>query len=360
MAFAPVVSPRLLTWKRFFLPITRSIHSNSNNKVVFPDKRTQLKTVQEDETSISWDAWEYGTFNGKNKIISPDIPSSNAAKTKRKKVDPMWQDVADEEIVRGINILEQFVSEERKMKFETVLNQRSDRFRFVFENPANPNNVWAALRTFDAFGIQNVDIILNSKQNMASTDDSGVEHNSSDAMGAFSNRGTMTSALGAQKWLTLEQYDDTASCIESLKKQGYTIFATDIHSGSISLNDIQWSHSDHENTKTGKVAFVMGNELKGISNEMKNLADRSFYIPMKGFAESLNLSVACAVICSNLQATGLLSGNLDPTIKNRIKFNWLTRSVKGSTGILRRHNLQGIEDGNDRVYNSIGSITTKP
>ena len=71
----------------------------------------------------------------------------------------------------------------------------------VFENPANANNCWAALRTFDSFGIQNVDVIIDPEQ----------YHNRN-------KRSTMTNALGAQKWLSLRQHTTTSDCLAGKSK----------------------------------------------------------------------------------------------------------------------------------------------
>ena len=56
-----------------------------------------------------------------------------------------------------------------------------------------------------------------------------------------------------------------------------------------------------------KTVIVMGNEENGISAEVKQLADERFYIPMRGFAESLNVAAACAVICSHLSSKDALA-----------------------------------------------------
>ena len=58
--------------------------------------------------------------------------------------------------------------------------------------------------------------------------------------------------------------------------------------------------------KSQKTVIVMGNEETGISEEVKSLADERFYIPMRGFAESLNVAAACAVICSHLATKDVL------------------------------------------------------
>jgi tRNA (guanosine-2'-O-)-methyltransferase len=214
----------------------------------------------------------------------------------------------------------------------------------VFENPSNANNVWAALRTFDAFGLQFVDIILNE------------QYYSSEW-----RKGTMGAALGSQKWMTLQQHSNTTDCITSLKQAGYVILCTDLHSESLALPNVSWDKllvSSEPNQPPRKIAIVLGNENNGITQEARKLCDHSLYIPMRGFAESLNLSVAAAVICATLSTKQLLPGNLNDNIKQRILLTWLARTVRGSTRILRHAGAVDVEG--DNVYNSIGQVTTRP
>lgn len=126
-------------------------------------------------------------------------------------------------------------------------------------------------------------------------------------------------------------------------------------SAGITSSRVLEGHEAHE--KRGKIVIVMGNEETGITNTMRENADGLFYIPMKGFAESLNLSVASAVMCAVLDAKGVLFPDMDRTTKNRIMLTWMLRSVKGSLPILRRAGLNIV--GNSR-YNKIGNITTNP
>lgn len=271
-------------------------------------------------------------------------------------LDPMWMHLSDEEISRGNKILEQFASADRIEKFRTILNQRSDAVRFVFENPSNPNNLWAALRTFDSFGIQFVDIILQDGSSEWET----------------LRKGRMSAALGSQKWLTLQQHSNTTACFDRLKAQGYTILASDLHSQSVSLSSIDqsWVLARQQLEKGGKsegnaatkemikVALVMGNEVTGITEEARQAADQLVHIPMKGFAESFNLSVAAALFCSQLQHAGLLTnGNLSVALQHRLLFSWYLKSVKGSLSILRRH---AFAVTGHQVHPKIGNISTKP
>lgn len=65
-------------------------------------------------------------------------------------------------VQQSIDILSPYVQDRRIERIDKVLSQRTRHTRFLFENPSNPSNVWACLRTLDSFGIQYVDVIVNS------------------------------------------------------------------------------------------------------------------------------------------------------------------------------------------------------
>eukprot|EP01038_Epipyxis_sp_PR26KG_P009074 gene9074-12238_t len=276
-----------------------------------------------------WTNWEYGTFSAADNhehVLGDGKRSSKA--------DQSWSILNDEEVIIGINALNAYCTPERMNRISNIINHRTSNIRMVFENPGNANNVWAALRTFDSFGIQFIDVIIDSETYTKEW-----------------RKGTMNTALGSQKWLTINEYSNTTLCLQALKNDGYTILATDVHDGSVDVNSAPWNENQ-------KYAIIMGNEERGISNEVKKQMDGSFYIPMKGFAESLNLSVASAVICTVMNSKGVLTPMSDTSIKNRIQLTWMARTVSGSMAILRRAGLTSIV-GNS-VFNSIGKVTTKP
>jgi tRNA (guanosine-2'-O-)-methyltransferase len=162
-------------------------------------------------------------------------------------------------------------------------------------------------------------------------------------------RKSMFEALGAQKWMSLKQHKTTTECLSDLKEQGYRIAVTDIHGPSKAIGDISW--------KAAKTAIVLGNEKNGISDEAREMADIHFHLPMRGFAESLNVSAFCAVAMAYLEAQGCLSPSLDETQKQRIMLTWLARTAPGSTALMRR---AGVEVRTDRLYENIAGFTTKP
>lgn len=283
--------------------------------------------------AMNWSQWHYADE-------SKAIPSSEAQLGDLAH-DPLWAHLSDEQVAGCMAALQPHMSDERNKRFDQVIGSRTDNVRWVFENPGNLNNVWAALRTLDSFGVQFVDIIIDRKH-------TGSEERE--------RHRSMSTALGSQKWLTLRQHSSTASCLTALRDSGHAILCTDLHDTSLCLPDVQW---DEITGSAGgrKVAIVMGNERSGISAAARQLAAHSLYIPMKGFAESLNLSVACAVICATLASKQMLPGNLPVGLRNRVQLTWLARTVKGSPAILRRHGYPVHGDG---VYNSIGGVTSRP
>ena len=96
----------------------------------------------------------------------------------------------------------------------------------------------------------------------------------------------------------------------------------------------------------------------GITDDVRKLADHSFFIPMKGFAESFNVSAASAITCTYLDLKGALNPTtMTESMKKRLKLTYLCRSVKASIPILRR---EGINVESERLYNNIAKHTTKP
>jgi tRNA G18 (ribose-2'-O)-methylase SpoU len=86
----------------------------------------------------------------------------------------------------AITILEPYINEERLDRVRTVLSQRTKNCKFLFENPNNPSNVWACLRTIDSFGIQDVDVIIASGMYQGKQ--------------ALSTKRGMRTAMGSAQW----------------------------------------------------------------------------------------------------------------------------------------------------------------
>ena len=312
---------------------------SQNKKLAAAIASTTPPTVTQEEAA-QWDSFEHGTFQNKKPATLEQVHAAAAlARTAPPaEVDPLWSGLSDTEVRAGLGVLRPFAQDERLARFDSVLEQRTKGVRFVFENPANVNNCWAALRTFDACGIQYTDIVLDDA--------------------AYYNKervGSMVSALGSQKWLSLAKHRGTSDCITALKDKGYRVAVADLHHpNTVPLDQVDFA--------AGLTAIILGNEKTGASTCARELADIHFYVPMKGFSESLNVSAFVAILCGQLEAQGALDaslphGRIPQTEQDRIYLTWLARSVPGSIALLRRAGLNLL--GN-KIWENVAGYTTKP
>jgi tRNA (guanosine-2'-O-)-methyltransferase len=157
------------------------------------------------------------------------------------------------------------MTEQRENKIKSVLAKRQPDLTMVIENIHDPHNVSAILRSSDAVGVKEIQLIYTVEK--------------------FPKLGKKSSA-SATKWVERRKFNSVKECYDTLHKEGYKIFATHLGKNSKSLFDLNL---------TKKVALVFGNEHHGVSDEAAELADGNFQIPMVGMIQSLNVSVACAV-----------------------------------------------------------------
>jgi tRNA (guanosine-2'-O-)-methyltransferase len=172
--------------------------------------------------------------------------------------------------LRRVNVREIFyivddMTEHRREKFLSVLRHRQPSLTVVLEDIHDPHNVSAILRSADAVGVPEVQLIYTSD--------------------VFPKLGKKSSA-SATKWVERRKFLSIRECYETLHAEGFAIYATHLGKRTKSLYELDL---------TQKVALVFGNEHRGVSAEAAKLADENFRIPMVGMIESLNVSVACAV-----------------------------------------------------------------
>jgi len=167
-----------------------------------------------------------------------------------------------------LNHLMCFVSDNRKKRFEEIIQHRTRHITVVLEDIFQSHNASAVLRSCDLTGVQDVHIIEN-----------GNNYNVNPEV-----------ALGSSKWLNLIKYNknknNTLDAINALKQKGYTIVATTPHKNDYNLDTLPINK---------KVAILFGTELTGLSDLAINNADEYLRIPMYGFTESYNISVSAAL-----------------------------------------------------------------
>lgn len=208
-----------------------------------------------------------------------------------------------------LDYLERFISEERKERFLSVLEERTKFLTVAIEDVFQMHNTSAVIRSCEVFGIQEAHVIE----------------------GRFGKRLDKNIAMGAEKWVDVHRYEGTGDCIRHLREQGYTIIATSPHSNTALLEDFEI---------TTKTALFFGTEKEGLSSEVLQQADGFLKIPMVGFTESLNISVSAAIILHSLTEKlkrTAFDWQLTPMEKMEKRLDWTQKSIKSIEAILERY-----------------------
>lgn len=206
-------------------------------------------------------------------------------------------------------LLSPYMTDARKQRFEDVLGQRTNWVTAVTEDLFDAHNISAVLRSCDGFGIQTAHIIE-------------VQHPYRVSPGV---------AKGAAKWLDIERHTDTTHALRDLKKRGYVICCTTPHTDDTTPEELPIDRP---------VALVFGSEGPGISEAARAEADLFVRIPMFGFTESFNISVAASLALQTVTRRVRAREDLDWKVHHkehpRILGDWASRSVKDAHSLIER------------------------
>ncbi|MBO1883299.1 RNA methyltransferase [Capnocytophaga sp. Marseille-Q4570] len=209
-----------------------------------------------------------------------------------------------------LDYLQNFITEERKQRFLEIISQRTNHFTVAMEDVFQMHNTSAVVRTCEVFGVQQAHSIE----------------------GRYGKRLDEKIAMGAQKWVDVFRYDDTQKCIDILREKGYQIVATTPHKDAYLLNDFDISK---------KSAFFFGTEKEGLSEKVLAQADTYLKIPMVGFTESLNISVAVAIVLQQL-TDKLRRSNIKWQLTDEERYSvleqWTKISVRNVNDVIKRYN----------------------
>ena len=158
------------------------------------------------------------------------------------------------------------ITQKRKDRIDAVLAKRQNDLTMVMDNIWDPHNVSAVLRSCDAFGVSDVHLYYTTSQ--------------------WPDLGKKSSA-SAKKWVRQTRHIDAGSMVETLKEGGCQILRTGFSETARPVMDFDF---------TKPTAIVLSNEHGGTSPEIAELVPDEIYIPMQGMVQSLNVSVAAAII----------------------------------------------------------------
>eukprot|EP00339_Tiarina_fusa_P013759 CAMPEP_0117077758 /NCGR_PEP_ID=MMETSP0472-20121206/54808_1 /TAXON_ID=693140 ORGANISM="Tiarina fusus, Strain LIS" /NCGR_SAMPLE_ID=MMETSP0472 /ASSEMBLY_ACC=CAM_ASM_000603 /LENGTH=431 /DNA_ID=CAMNT_0004804187 /DNA_START=89 /DNA_END=1384 /DNA_ORIENTATION=+ len=200
-------------------------------------------------------------------------------------------------------------------KAEAVIQWRTTRLILVIERCTNDHNYSAILRTAEALGIQLIYMIdppdIEEDVAHAKTQKQQYLIDKATPEELEQRRQHHFFARNAQEWLTIRDFETT--------EEGYDLWVTDLSQQAECLTVTTPKVPD-------KVALVMGTEAVGCSQYMLDIADKRVYLPLRGFADSLNLSVATALVIHHLFVMDpTLIGGITEDEKHALRMDWYAK-----------------------------------
>lgn len=170
---------------------------------------------------------------------------------------------------------------DRYQKIQQVLTQRQPDLTVCMEEVHKPNNISAIIRTADAVGVHKIHAVWPKGSKMRT-----LGHTSA----------------GARNWVSVQTHNKTEDAFKQLKEQGMQILVTNLSDSAVDFREVDY---------TKPTAIVLGQEKFGITKEALELADQDILIPMVGMVQSLNVSVASALVLYEAQRQRQNAGMYD-------------------------------------------------
>lgn len=209
-----------------------------------------------------------------------------------------------------IDRLEPFSTSARVQRVRQAIENRIGSVTVVLDAPHDPHNGAAVIRTAEAFGLPEVHIVARTE----------------------TFRVGRTVARGADQWVDAVVHASATEAIERLRDRRFTLVAAHPQ-GELKPEDLP---------KIQRLALILGNEHDGVCEELERGCENRVRIPMRGFVECLNLSVAAGVLLA--AATAGRSGDLGPEEQQLLYAKALFRSVPRALDILRASEPVGAPD----------------
>jgi tRNA (guanosine-2'-O-)-methyltransferase len=218
--------------------------------------------------------------------------------------------------MRDAELLEPMMSERRMQRLHDMAALRTRFVTVVLDDLYHQHNMSAVVRSAEAMGIQDIHVLQ-------------LENRFRPSHGV---------ALGAQQWITVHRHQDIKACMTGLKEKKYLLLAADPPANT-GESDGKRVYALDEIPLEQPVALVFGRERDGLHDEVRDLCDASFFIPMNGFTESLNVSVTAGIALYSLRR------RIDAMERNRWELSvseqlelideWSVKSVRRGEAVLK-------------------------
>tara|TARA_R110000744_G_scaffold13361_19_gene38939 strand:- start:34 stop:801 length:768 start_codon:yes stop_codon:yes gene_type:complete len=165
---------------------------------------------------------------------------------------------------------------ERYQRIRKLLATRQPSLTICLEQVHKPHNVSALIRSCDAVGINRIHAVWDSNARLRKK-----------------------TSMGAENWVYTDMHANIGDAVRHLKQQDMQILVTHLSDDSVDFREIDY---------TKPTAIILGQEKSGATEDAIALADKNIVIPMVGMVQSLNVSVAAAVVLYEAQRQRELAG----------------------------------------------------
>jgi tRNA (guanosine-2'-O-)-methyltransferase len=220
-----------------------------------------------------------------------------------------------------------FVGEERQARIAAVVAARTVSVVPVLERVHDLGNVNAALRSTEGLGYGAAHLV--DLQGEAATWAHTLDADAAAVQGGIGR--ARRQSQGADKWLDLHVWPDATAACDRLQAQGYRIAATHLAADAVPIADVDF---------TRPTALVFGNERDGVSDALLDRADLNVVLPIDGFIQSYNISVAVALGLYHARRDRIdrqgFHGDLGEEERAQLTARYYLRSVRAADLILAR------------------------
>lgn len=207
------------------------------------------------------------------------------------------------------NYLKTFLTEERLEKIEHFASQSSDFVLPVMEDVYQFRNAAAIIRSVEACGFHKVVAM--------------------EARNVFNLNLDVTK--GADTWVGVEKMPHTLDSLKEIRNRGYRLVAVSPEKNATILPDFRIDQP---------TALIFGTEWRGVSDDFLDFCDETLAIPMYGFTQSFNVSVAAAICCYDLKQKLINSGTdhfLSEEKQLEMKIRWAVNSIRSGEEIYAKY-----------------------
>lgn len=161
------------------------------------------------------------------------------------------------------------IEELNRISVEEFQEARKIPLAVVLDNVRSRHNIGSVFRTSDAFRVEEVLLC-------------GITGTPPDVE-------IHKTALGAENSMKWRYFEDTLKAVETLKSEGYILYAIEQAENSITLENIELDKGE-------KYAVILGHEVHGVPQEVIDASDGCIEIPQYGTKHSLNVSVTAGIV----------------------------------------------------------------